>query len=468
MKKTIIITFALLLISNGCVEDPNVTEEKYLQTPNPTNSWVIGVKRQMALTMNKIVPNMELVSDNYFNNYTLFSKVFDIPQIDYYDLDVERIQQQIHRLRVMAEYGLEKVVPADPSATNRDKAYLLFARAYTGVLMGELFVGLPDEEKGKVIPSEIHFKKAIDFINKAEKIEPSNEMKEAYNLLKARIYYNLGEIDKSMEFAQKTIELNPNLLYQVSFDSRNKVPNDMQTALFNNPQNLFTPSPRLDFLDPKFFYKSNPLEQSPISIIKSEEAYLIIIEGYIHQKNLNKAKETFKELFKLIESRPVVSVLDNKDDRTGTERNDFPKTPVGVRFSENAPLVSGLILDRKNAPINVPVVSGTHISMTEVNQANTPDELLYLTYLVRQEVFISEGRRATDLGIKLPVSKNEADNNPNIASLYLKAQIPSFIPLSKGMDDYAIDNDGNVVMKYDMNRVLVENKTSPLIAPFFN
>ena len=80
MKKLVyIISYLLLLVS--CAENPYITEDVYFDTENPTKSWVNGLKRQMALTMNTILTNTELVSDNYFNNYTLYSKVFDIPQI---------------------------------------------------------------------------------------------------------------------------------------------------------------------------------------------------------------------------------------------------------------------------------------------------------------------------------------------------------------------------------------------------
>ena len=52
---------------------------------------------------------------------------------------------------------------------------------------------------------------------------------------------------------------------------------------------------------------------------------------------------------------------------------------------------------------------------------------------------------------------------------YINAQIPSFIPLNQDMDAFTMDKQNmTVVMKYDMNKVIVENKNSEYVAPFFN
>ena len=70
MKLKNIFPFLALLIAVACVDNPNVTEDIYLNTPDSSESWVNGLKRQLALTMNSVLINTEMVSDNYFNNYT--------------------------------------------------------------------------------------------------------------------------------------------------------------------------------------------------------------------------------------------------------------------------------------------------------------------------------------------------------------------------------------------------------------
>ena len=71
------------------------------------------------------------------------------------------------------------------------------------------------------------------------------------------------------------------------------------------------------------------------------------------------------------------------------------------------------------------------------------------------------------MGIRLPVCEVEAASNPSAAG-YIDAVIPPFIPLDQGMDDFAMDEDTKeVTIKYNMNRIIVENKSSEYVAPFF-
>ena len=112
-------------------------------------------------------------------------------------------------------------------------------------------------------------------------------------------------------------------------------------------------------------------------------------------------------------------------------------------------------------------VSGTSITNQDIDATTNADDVLYLIYLMRQEIFISEGRRSNDLGIKFPVSQTEQLNNSNISDEFTQPTIPSFIPLNLGLDDFTVDETtGNVTILYDMNRVLVANKASNHVLPF--
>ena len=72
-----------------------------------------------------------------------------------------------------------------------------------------------------------------------------------------------------------------------------------------------------------------------------------------------------------------------------------------------------------------------------------------------------------DLGIRLPISDVEAAHN-EAAKPYTQAQIPSFIPLGQGMDAFTIDTENHLVtIQYNMNKVIVENKNSEFVVPFF-
>ncbi|RBL88197.1 tetratricopeptide repeat protein [Chitinophaga flava] len=459
----------ILALDSCSVLNPNVTEPVFLNTPNAASSWVVGLRRQLALTMNQVIVSSELVSDNYYNNRTLSSKVFDIPQIDYYDLDVNNLQVQVQRLREMSEYGLNKVLPADPTSTAADSAEVYFSSAFAHILSGELFVGLPGSNIGPVVAPAEHLQIAISQLDKAISLSKNATETGAYTLLKARAYYALGDAANAAKFATAAMS-NNTLLRQVKYDGVNNVPNDMQTYLFSSTNNEFAPLPRLDFLDPKYFHTGlAATDQKPVTIAKAEEAWLILAETQIAAGNLAGSRNTLQQLLTIVANRPVVMVDDKKETRNGGNRTDYPLTAVKVKFDENDTLRSNYILNRQAGNVKVYTVSGTMVTDNDLNAAATEDQLLYVLYRLRQEIFMAEGRRMTDLGIKFPVSQTEQLNNPNVKPEHLKAQIPAFIPLNRGMDDFTYDKtNGVVTMKYDMNAILVKNKRAKEIFPFIN
>lgn len=460
---------AATLALPSCVKNPLVTEDVFVNTPNAARSWANGVRRQLALTMNAVVVNAELISDNYFNNYTQNSKVFDIPQIDYFDVDVNTSQAEVQRLREMAVYGLEKVVPGDPSATAADKASMQFCLAYAYLLSGEMFVALPASSKGEVLTSGQLLQKALSLWDAAIAAEPDATKKIACTLLKARTYYRLGDAANAVQLANQVL-LQKNVLLQVAFDGLNGVSNEMQTGTFTAQPNRFAPLPRLDFLDPKYFNTGVAAqEQKSIVIAKGEEAFLILAEAQIAANNLATARQTLKDMLDVVNARTVTAVDDSREERDGGNRKDYPRTAVKVKFDANDPPRDGYVLNRKNGKVNVYTVSGTKVTAADIDAAATTDDMLYVLYRLRQEIFMSEGRRMADLGIKFPVSQTEQLNNPNVKDEHIKAQLPKFIPLNRGMDDFTVDPvDGTITMKYDMNKVLVQNKTAKEIFPFIN
>jgi len=473
MKTYIKNTFIAVIFCSGLsgckVDNPNITDDVYLTTTNVTTTWLTGLRRQMALTVNQVIVNTELVSDNYFNNRTLSSKVFDIPQIDSYDIDVNSIQSAIQRLRELSEYGLSTVVAADQTTTPVQKAEMYFINAYSHLLSAELFTGLPGAVKGPVLTPAEHYTLAISALDQAISLQTDATEKLAYSLLKARIYYDMGDAAQARTLAMAAMA-SPLLLKQQAFDGQNAAANDFQTYLFSSTTNEFAPLPRLDFLDPKYYNTGTiALDQKPVSYIKAEEAYLIVAEVQASQSDLSGAQATLRNLLTdVVAKRPVVSLNDIKETRNGGNRTDYPLTAVNVKFDANDAERTGYILNRKTN-INISTVSGTKVTANDINSATTQDGLLYIIYRMRQEIFIAEGRRMTDLGIKFPVSQTEQLNNPNVKATDVIAQIPSFIPLNRGMDDFTNNTaTGVVTMKYDMNKVLIANKTAKEILPFIN
>lgn len=469
MKKLLIF---LMLGASACnVLNPNVTDETYLSTAGATSGWVAGIKRQLALTMNQVVVSTELVSDNYFNNRTQSSKVFDIPQIDYIDLDVNNLQVQIAALRTMAEYGLRTVLPTDNATKPADSALMYFNLGFAHILSGELFVGLPGAEKGPVMTPAEHLNLAVATLDSAITLAEANSTEQmAYTLMKARAFYSLGKADSAVVYAQKAMGV-PTLLRQVAYDGVNNVANLMQTYLFSSTYNEFAPLPRLDYLDPKYYHVGVIAnDQKPVTVVKAEEAWFIVAEAAISNNDLVSARATLKDLLtSVVANRPTVQLDDSKETRNGGNRRDYPLKAVLVKFNANDSTRAGYVLNRKAGNIKAYTVSGTKVTATELDAATTQDGMLYLLYRLRQEIFMAEGRRMTDLGIKFPVSQTEQLNNSFVKDADIKAQIPAFIPLNRGMDDFTNDTTtGVVTMKYDMNQVLVENKTSPFIFPLIN
>ena len=81
---------------------------------------------------------------------------------------------------------------------------------------------------------------------------------------------------------------------------------------------------------------------------------------------------------------------------------------------------------------------------------------------------MAEGRRMVDLGMRFPLAQAELNANPQAdpAGAYIAPQLPPFIPTGFAMDNFTYDATARtVVIKHDMNRVLVQNKTSPFVLP---
>ena len=479
MKKIFLLILAVLVITfNACelidptkVENPNITDEVFANTPRAIRPWLNGLERQLARAMNFTVQFTELVSDNYFNNRTLSSKVFDIPRIDFFDPDVKNMQREWARLREMASFGLEQIAPKDASTTNDQLAELHFFKGLASLFIGELFTGFPATQLGEVRPSADHIRLAIESFTQAISLSKDQARINGYRLALARAHYDLGDRVRAVEFAQQVISANPLLLRNVQFDRVGGIRNEMDIYLYDG-QDEFQPLPRLDFLDPKYF-TTGPTDTKPIALLKTEEAYLILAEAQIAEKKLNEAKATLKTLLEQIAKRPVSSINDRLEGRgrRGGTRQDYPDTSLYViAFSPGESFVSGLVLNRKGANVNVPTVSGTSVKSAAIDALNTEEQALELLYLMRQEIFIAESRRIMDLGIKFPLSQLEIDNNPRaaaVADTYSKAQIPPFIPGNTGLDQFTADKGKfEIVIAFNMNKILVQNRTSPFVLPF--
>ncbi|MDD7461434.1 MAG: hypothetical protein PUK67_02985 [Prevotellaceae bacterium] len=454
------------LIAPSDTVNPNVDEDAFLHSSQAMSTWVNGTKRSFAQGIGRFCLYTEMISDNYFNNYTRENKVFDIPELRYTDPDIEDMQRIVANLRESADYGIEVVQQYDRKTTDTDLFQLYMIKAYSYILAGENFVALPEKEGGDVVVAKEQLLQAIPLLDKALSLSDNVANQAFIHTLKARTYHRLGDKENAVIAARKSLELSPDFIYQVTFDGVNAVGNALQDVVWKF---MFQPLPRLDFLDPKYFQLSAN-EERPICVGKAEENYLILIEAALADNQEEQARSYMRELLRLVNNRPVQYNIN--DQLEGRFNGGFKKYPDSsdyrVAASSKDSYRSGLVLNRK-APhlISIPYISGTSVTAEMINQTTGIDALLELTYLLRQEIFFAEGRRMTDLGIRLPVSEVEAKRTAS-AQAYTAAHIPGFIPMGQGMDAFVIDEEAKTVtIQYNMNKIIVQHRQSSDVLPFF-
>jgi hypothetical protein len=481
MKKIIKISMcAILLVLSGCdlldpteVVNPNLTEDAILNTENPMISWIGGCERQIALINNASVTIAEIASDNYQNTRTFFNQNLDKLNIIFTDADLNTLQFAIHRLREMADYGLTTVAGVDGGTTDNQLALLHFYKGWSSLMTAEYFKGLPGAPSGPVLTPAQHLTVAVNEFTQALTLATDAETIAAITLARARAYYRSGSISNALADAQTVVNTNNSFLRLVEFDIINGPNSNIQAALFDRGTfDDLQPLPRLDFLDPKNFFISAS-EESPTVLLKSEEAYLIIAEAQIAQNTIAAAKLTMSDLLDLVSSRPTFTLNDNVEGRTEAVPGSRPNiASVQVAASAVDPLRSGLVLTRNGVgvTIEVPTISGTSVTQTMIDAVATEDEALELLYLLRQEIFIAEGIRMIDLGIRLLVSEIELLSNPNIPANdpSTVVSLPTFIePIKAELDAFQFDaGAGTCVITHNLNKILIQNKNSNSVLPF--
>lgn len=469
---------ATLLSVGGCelvdpteVTNPNLTEEAILSTANPMTPWIRGVRRQLALATNEHVVLTEIGSDNYENTQTFYNQNLDDLTIRPVDSDINILQRELHRLREMGDYGLMAVAEADESTTPNQIAELHFMKGYSYLLSGEYFTYLPIEQGGEAVGWRTFLDSAIQSFTLAEG-STDTEISAAASLGKARANYKLGNKAEAVSSAQAAISKSPNLVYYAQFDQAQTPVNRAQTAMYDrgNFDDLQV-LPRLDFLDPKYYFRGAS-EASPVALLKIEEAHLIIAEAQISDNSLSAAEATLKGLLELVNGRTVSTFSNDQQDRTELNPGSRPdNSDVAVAASPEDPLREGLVLDRKSGNISVSTISGTSVDESMIEEAMASDvSALELLYLLRQEIFIGEGRRLADMGVRLVISEIEYLANENIDEDHpgTVPVIPAFIDSIKDELD-AFDYNasaGTCVIKHNVNRIIVENRSNEWVAPF--
>jgi tetratricopeptide (TPR) repeat protein len=471
MKKIIIFSLAISLaactgdfgdvVDFTGVENPNLSEGSVVGQPNSASIWLSGLERQLAIVFNETLVLSELGSDNYVNTQTFFNQFMDGLEIRITDPDMRDTQRQIQRLRELAVFGLSTVGPGDPTYTADIEAEFNYFEGLSYLFSAMYFSALPEEPVGVPVTSEQHYQNAISAFDAALAINARPE----YHLAKARANYYLGNKAAAVSAANAALALSTDFDRFVLFDEANGPSNIFENALYERATfDDLQPLPTLDFLDPKYSFL-NTSQDAPVHYLKAEEAYLILAEAALSDNDIVTARANLTSLLSLIGTREVRSIDDSIEGRIQVSPGSRP---------DNASVVvngrSGLVLDRQSGNINVPSVSGTSLTGADVAAMQDDDAGLALLYRTRQEVFIAEGLRMVDMGVKLVIDENEILLNDNIneGDPGTTPTIPSFISaVVADLDAITYDAGAGVATTViDLNDILVANKSSNQVIPF--
>jgi tetratricopeptide (TPR) repeat protein len=477
MKKNIITYIAAVFLISGCnsdfsdvvdfkqVTNPNLSEGSVVGLPNSSALWKSGIEREISRTLNEILILAELGSDNYVNIQTYFSQFMDNMDIRTTDPDIRDTQNEIARVMRMAEYGIATVGPNDPDYSAVTEAEFNFYLGYARLLAGMYFSKLPQETLGVPVTSDDLYANAITSFNAAISLNPSAE----YHLAKARANYYLGKKSEAVAAATAAISADDDFLRSAEYDELEGPSNTMEDALYERGTfDDFQPLPSLDFLDPKYSFVDANVDPS-VHYLKAEEAYLILAEAHLSDGNVAAAQQNLTSLLALVATRDVREV-DESGETRGNQSNavDDSTRPSSSEVTVNGR--SGLILDRDNGDVSIPSVSGTSLTASEIAAMGADDAGLALIYRTRQEIFIAEGIRFVDMGIKLVINENEILQNENISDgdAGTVAVVPSFIDAVKNdLDGITFDAANNsAATTVDVTAILIQNKTSSSVVPF--
>jgi hypothetical protein len=481
--------FAILLILgiawSGCyldptgVQNPSVTEESLLSNPKgATTTLLNGLRRQFGFALGATIITTDIVSDNVDHVFVTLSPLLDDPRsVSPLDLTINATGStgcyfNLQRLRALADFGLTQLVPKDPDATAGQIAEIRTYKGMALLMLAENFSRFPLTELGQPVPASVALDSAIAEFNAVRALAPAREQQMRIAL--ARAYRLKGDKAQARANAQAVNLTTASSSILFAFFTEGILDNDVNIYVFFRASEDLQPLPRLDFLDPKY-----PFRGSPLQALKPEEAPLILAEIAISDNNLPEAREQMKRAIALALSRPPVrnpvtdDTLINDPDR---RRRGRPNNPAfRVRATDNpargdTTARAGLILRRSGSPVPVYNISRTSIRNADIDALPPTDVRAHLRmlYLLRQEIFFLEGRRMSDLGIRLPVMQRQIEGNPNMPpdSPGTKVIVPDYIPPGTELDAFTINAAANLVtIQHDMNFILADNKVSPFPIP---
>ncbi len=461
------------------VENPSVTEESLIGTPaGSISSLLNGLRRQFSFALGGTILTTDIVSDNVDHVFVSLSPLIDDPRsIAPLDLTINATGStgcyfNLQRVNALADFGLNQLAPNDPNANAAQLAEIRLYKGMALLMLAENFTRFPIVENGPAISASVALDSAIAQFNTVRTLAPARDQQTRIAL--ARAFRLKGDRTQARANAQAVTAFSATSSILFATYTEGIVDNDVQVyALLRTSEDL-QPLPRLDFLDPKY-----PFRGTSIPALKPEEAPLILAEIAISEGNLAEARTQMNTAISIALSRPPavnVTTGDTLIADPDRRRRGRPSNPAFRVRATSDPAQgdttarAGLILRRGGSLVPMYSISRTSIRSADIAAlpANDTRAHLRMLYLLRQEIFFLEGRRMSDLGIRLPVMQRQIEGSTSMpaGSPGTEVVVPAYIPPADQMDAYTIETALNrVTIRHDMNFILAQNRVSPFPIP---
>jgi len=472
------LSFALFLGSGavGCdfldptnVENPLTTADDLAQATEPTRALLPGLRAQFARAINGTIVLTEVVSDNYAIHGTGLDSEYDnpgaiVPNIVNATGSATGLYWNLQELRALATFVLDDIVPGDDSATPDQLAEVRYYRGMAYLMLAENFTAAPLESDGTPVAASELITRALSDFEASLSAGGSGDFNLRARAAQARTHRAAGNATQAAQAAQQALAADADFVFLQEYDATS-ISNAAYIFTTDRALREMQPLPRLDFLDPKYTSFS-----AGVPVAKAEEMHLILAEVALAANNLGEARGHVADAIELALTRPRPSFNDT-DQRQNANLTIRPRNAeIVIRADPDSPFRAGLVLTRPGS-VPVPTISGTSLSADSVRALTGEEATWHAFHLARQEIHFLEGRRMSDLGIRLPMMLREIEANPNIAmgGPGTEVVVPGYIPPSNQMDNFSPaspydDNDQltttEVTMQVDMNRVLARERVN--------
>lgn len=480
--RTVMACLFVLTGLSGCdfldptdVDNPRTTAEDLANAESPTKSLLPGLRAEFAKVTRSLVVTTENISDNYSIHGTGLNKILDDPSSLSPGNGVNStssfggggIYNTVQSLRALSDFVIDDIIPEDQTSTADQVAEARYYRGMAYLIMAETFSFAPVESDGLPLPASELLARAITDLTAANVGAFALQARAAL----ARAHRVDGNSSQAESFASSALGLEDDFVIQQEYDATS-FSNSPYSYLVSRALQEMQPLPRLDFLDPKYLDR-----EAGIAFAKAEEMHLILAEIDLAAGSMAAGRAHLVDAVNMAISRGTVAFTDI-DARANEDLSIRPRdASIVIRADANSPFIAGLVLDRPGVSIQIPPVSATSLDPAVVAGLTTIDDVWHALHLARQEILFLEGRRMTDLGIRLPIMLREIEANPNISEgdPGTTVVVPSYIPFSDEMDlftpktlyDGGLTDENQILMgtevtmNFDMNRVLTVNRVTP-------